>query len=97
MLDIRVTEAVTKSHFYEKKKKKNDWSLSELKRQFNSSLYERLALSKNRKAVAQLATEGQIIELPQDLIKDPYALEFLGLSELPEYSETELEKRFGVF
>ena len=45
---------------------KNDWSLSELKRQFNSSLYERLVLSKDKKAVAQLAIEGQIIELPQD-------------------------------
>lgn len=84
---------IDERHFYEIEAAKNDWSLSELKRQFNSSLYERLALSKDKKAVAQLATEGQIIELPQDLIKDPYVLEFLGLSELPEYSETELENR----
>lgn len=84
---------VDERHFYEIESAKNDWSLSELKRQYNSSLYERLALSKDKKAAARLATEGQIIELPQDLIKDPYVLEFLGLPELPEYSETELENR----
>ena len=50
-------------------------------------------LSKDKKAVERLATEGQIIESPHDLIKDPYVLEFLGLPELPEYSETELENR----
>lgn len=89
---MRITN-IDERHFYEIEAAKNDWSLSELKRQFNSSLYERLALSKDKKTVAQLATKGQIIELPQDLIKDPYVLEFLGLSELPEYSETELENR----
>lgn len=67
--------------------------MSELKRQYNSSLYERLALSKDKEAVAQLATEGQVIDAPQDLIKDPYVLEFLGFPELPEYSENELESR----
>lgn len=64
-----------------------------MKRQFDSSLYERLALSKDKKAVARLAAEGQVVESPQDLIKDPYILEFLGLPELPEYSETELESK----
>nr|WP_308629079.1 PDDEXK nuclease domain-containing protein [uncultured Eisenbergiella sp.] len=84
---------IDERHFYEIEAAKNDWSLSELKRQYNSSLYERLALSKDQEAVARLATEGQIIESPQDLIKDPYVLEFLGLPELPEYSESELESR----
>ena len=64
-----------------------------MKRQFDSSLYERLALSKDKKAVARLAAEGQVVESPQDLIKHPYILEFLGLPELPEYSETELESK----
>ena len=64
-----------------------------MKHQFDSSLYERLALSKDKKAVARLAAEGQVVESPQDLIKDPYILEFLGLPELPEYSETELESK----
>lgn len=89
---MRITN-VDERHFYEIESAKNDWSLSELKRQFNSSLYERLALSKDKKAVARLANEGQIVESPQDLIKDPYVLEFLGLPELPNYSETELESK----
>ena len=84
---------IDERHFYEIEAAKNDWSLSELKRQYNSSLYERMALSKDKEAVARLATEGQIIESPQDLIKDPYVLEFLGLPELPEYSESELESK----
>lgn len=80
-------------HFYEIEAVKNDWSLSELKRQYDSSLYERLALSTNKERVAQLAAQGQVIENPTDLVKDPYVLEFMGLQELPEYSETELETR----
>lgn len=64
-----------------------------MKRQFNSSLYERLVLSKDKRAVARLASEVQVVESPQDLIKDPYVLEFLGLPEMPAYSETELESR----
>ena len=80
-------------HFYEIEAVRNDWSLSELRRQFDSSLYERLALSRDKEAVKKLAAEGQIIEAPQDAVKDPYVLEFLGLPELPVYSETELENR----
>lgn len=89
---MRITN-VDERHFYEIESAKNHWSLSELKRQFNSSLYERLALSKDKRAVERLANEGQIVESPQDLIKDPYVLEFLGLPELPNYSETELESK----
>ena len=66
-------------HFYEIETIKNDWSLSELKRQYNSSLYERLALSKNKEEVIDLSRNGQLIEKPSDAIKDPYVLEFLGL------------------
>lgn len=80
-------------HFYEIEAIKNDWSLSELRRQYDSSLYERLALSRNKEDIKKLAQEGQIIEKPQDAIKDPYVLEFLGLPEMPAYSESELEKR----
>ena len=80
-------------HFYEIEAAKNDWSLTELKRQFNSSLYERLALSTDKEKVYSLALKGQKIESPKDAVKDPYVLEFLGLQELPEYSETELESR----
>lgn len=64
-----------------------------MKRQFDSSLYERLALSIDKDNVYRLSAEGQIIEKASDVVKDPYVLEFLGLQELPEYSETELETR----
>lgn len=84
---------VNERHFYEIETIKNDWSLSELKRQYNSSLYERLALSKNKDEVINLSRNGQLIEKPTDAIKDPYVLEFLGLQELPVYSESELESK----
>ena len=84
---------VDERHFYEIEAVRNDWSLSELCRQFDSSLYERLALSRDKEDVKKLAREGQIIQAPQDAVKDPYVLEFLGLPELPIYSETELENR----
>jgi len=84
---------VDERHFYEIEAVKNDWSLAELKRQFNSALYERLALSKNQDKVYTLALAGQTVETPADAVKDPYILEFLGLNELPEYSESELESR----
>jgi len=84
---------IDERHFYEIEAAKNDWSLSELKRQFNSALYERLLLSTERDKVQQLSQKGQLIEKPSDVVKDPYILEFLGLQELPEYSETDLESR----
>lgn len=77
--------------FYEIEATKNNWSLKELNRQFDSALYERLVLSKNKEKVRKLSTHGEVIEKPQDLIKDPYILEFLGLEEMSDYSENELE------
>ncbi len=77
--------------FYEIEATNNDWNLEELQRQLNSSLFERLALSKNKKKVTQLSKKGQIIQQPKDIIKNPYILEFLGLEEKPFYSETDLE------
>lgn len=84
---------VDERHFYEIEAAKNDWSLSELNRQFDSSLYERLVLSTDKDKVKRLSEEGHVIENPNDLVKDPYVLEFLGLPERPEYSENELETR----
>lgn len=89
---MRITN-IDERHFYEIESVKNDWSLTELKRQYDSSLYERIALSTDKDKVYRLALEGQKFEKPQDVIKDPYVLEFLGLKELPEYSESELESR----
>ena len=83
---MRITN-IEERHFYEIKSVKNDWSLSELKRQYDSSLYERLALSKNKDEVILLSEKEQIIEKPAYAIKDPYVL------ELPVYSEIELENK----
>ncbi|MCS3867654.1 putative nuclease of restriction endonuclease-like (RecB) superfamily [Chryseobacterium ginsenosidimutans] len=77
--------------FYEIESFKNNWSLRELQRQYDSALYTRLSLSKNKEEILQLSEKGQILEKPKDLIKDPYILEFLGLSEKANYSENELE------
>ena len=79
--------------FYEIESIKNNWSVRELKRQINSLLFERLALSKDKEKVMQLAQKGQVIEKPEDAIKDPYVLEFLGLPERSYYTESQLEQR----
>ncbi len=79
--------------FYEIESSQNNWSLRELKRQFDSALYERLSLSKDKEKVKSLAVQGQIIENPCDIVKDPYVLDFLGLPEKAYYSESELESR----
>lgn len=77
--------------FYEIESEKNNWSVRELCRQFDTSLYERLALSRDKKNIGALAKKGQIIEKPEDLFKEPYVLEFLGLKEDCDYSENDLE------
>ncbi len=79
--------------FYETEAATEQWSLRELRRQFNSALYERLSLSRDKKSVAALSKEGLVIERPQDIVKDPYILEFLGLPEDSRYSESSLEQR----
>ncbi|SPD75136.1 conserved hypothetical protein [uncultured Desulfobacterium sp.] len=77
--------------FYEIEAASNGWTLPELKRQFNSGLYERLALSRHKDEIRNLAREGQVISKPEDLLKEPYVLEFLGLDEKAKYSESDLE------
>jgi predicted nuclease of restriction endonuclease-like (RecB) superfamily len=77
--------------FYELETIEQDWSLRELKRQFSTSLYERLALSRDEAGVRALAEQGQQITHPADLFKDPYVLDFLGLDEESQYSESDLE------
>ena len=84
---------IDERHFYEIETYKNNWSVRELDRQFDSALYERLVLSKNKQEVVQLSKKGQIIEKPMDAIKDPYILEFLNLKEDKTYSEKDLETK----
>ena len=82
---------INERKFYEIESFKNNWSLRELQRQYDSALYTRLSLSKNKEEILQLSEKGQILEKPKDLIKDPYVLEFLGLSEKANYSENDFE------
>ena len=84
-------ENLDERNFYEIEAIENNWSLRELRRQIDSALYERLVLSRDKEKVKSLALKGQIIEKPEDIVKDPYILEFLGLEEQSSYSENELE------
>lgn len=77
--------------FYEIECAQQQWSVRQLSRQVGSSLYERLALSRDKNEVMRLATEGQTIEKPSDIIKSPLTLEFLGLKPDVSYSESKLE------
>ena len=78
--------------FYEIESRQADWDVRELKRQKASCLYERLALSRDKAGIRKLAKEGQVIVRPEDLLKEPLVLEFLGLEEKSGYSENDLEQ-----
>jgi predicted nuclease of restriction endonuclease-like (RecB) superfamily len=80
-----------KRSFYEIETAKTGWGVHTLQRQYNSSLYERLALSRDKEGVLRLATERNVITKPEDIIKQPAVLEFLGMEEKAKYSETDLE------
>ena len=89
---MRITN-VDERHFYEIECYNCKWSVRELDRQYNSSLYERLVLSRDKDKIRELSTRGQIIEKPRDLIKEPCVLEFLELKEDESYSEKDLETK----
>lgn len=77
--------------FYEIEAAKNHWSTPQLERQMTSFLYERLASSRDEKSVMRLANKGQIIEKPEDALKSPIVLDFLGYKDHHSYTETQLE------
>jgi len=77
--------------FYEIEATRQQWTYRQLQRQYGSSLYERLALSRDKDAVMRLAEEGQTLEKPSDILKNPLVLEFLGMEERTGYSESDLE------
>jgi len=79
--------------FYEKQSIIDNWSVRELKRQRQSGLFERLALSKNKQEVMDLAKRGLLVESPEDAVKDPYILEFLNIPGPYIISERELETK----
>ena len=92
-LKLMRIEDVSERKFYEIECIKNNWSLRELQRQYDSALYTRLALSRDKEGVLKLSEQGLVIEKPQDAIKDPYVLEFIGLPEKSDYSESDLEQK----
>lgn len=77
--------------FYEIESAQQQWSVRQLQRQVGSSLYERLALSRDKDEVMRLAREGQTVEKPADVLKNPVSLEFLGLKPDAAYTESKLE------
>ncbi len=78
--------------FYEIEAIQNFWTLKELQRQVDSALYQRLALSRDKDQIKELSKKGQLISKPSDALKDPYILEFIGLPEQKNYSESDLEQ-----
>ncbi|HXE52710.1 MAG TPA: PDDEXK nuclease domain-containing protein [Tepidisphaeraceae bacterium] len=88
---LRVEKAEARS-FYEIESIKNYWSARELERQINSLLYERLAMSRDKKGLMRLATKGHEVQSPRDVFKEPVVMEFLGLPASPKLVESELEE-----
>ncbi len=79
--------------FYENQSLKENWSVRELKRQINSALFHRIALSKDKKGIIDISKKGIIVNNAKDIIRDPYILEFLDMPENDKYSEKELEHK----
>lgn len=90
-LKLMRIDDIKERQFYEIEAAKNNWSVRELQRQYDSALYTRLSLSRNESEVKKLSEQGLIIEKAKDAIKDPYILEFLGLPEHSTYTENDLE------
>ena len=80
-----------KREYYELEAVNNSWNGRELERQINSQLYERLLLSNDKESVLAVARKERIPETPQEVIKDPMVLEFLGLERNPAFYESDLE------
>jgi predicted nuclease of restriction endonuclease-like (RecB) superfamily len=88
---MRIDNSIERK-FYEIESIAENWSKRELHRQYESALFERLALSRNKTKVKELGKKGHIIEIPSDAVKDPYILEFLNFAEKEAYSENDLEE-----
>lgn len=91
-LELIKIEEEHKRNFYLTETTNCNWSVRELQRQIASLLYERLALSKDKDKILELAQKGQVLRTGKDLVKDPFVLEFLDIKENTDYLETDLEK-----
>lgn len=80
-------------NFYTKQCEKDNWSVRELKRQMKSMLFHRIALSKDKQSILELSQKGIEIQQAEDIIKDPYVLEFLNIPQQHQYLESELEAK----
>ena len=89
---LTVSDDLARS-FYEKQSNKENWSFREMKRQIDSALFQRLALSKDKKGVLGLADKGHVISTSTDAIKDPYVFEFLNIPKDSIIKEHDLEKK----
>ncbi|MBQ6440167.1 MAG: DUF1016 family protein, partial [Mogibacterium sp.] len=87
---LKIEDPLERS-FYEKQAEIENWGVRELKRQRSSLLFQRLALSTDKNSVMKLAQKGQIIEKPEDILKEPFVFEFTGLPQQPLYKEGDLE------
>jgi predicted nuclease of restriction endonuclease-like (RecB) superfamily len=92
-IELLKCESDLELSFYIKSSIRENWSVRELRRQIDSALFERIALSKDGKGVKALAQKGRIIESPYDITRDPYVLEFLNIPVHIRYSEKALEQR----
>jgi predicted nuclease of restriction endonuclease-like (RecB) superfamily len=88
---LKIEDELERS-FYEKQTLLENWNVRELIRQKKTSLFLRLAASKDKEGILQLAQKGKIIEKPTDLLREPYILEFLNIPEPYQLSETDLEQ-----
>lgn len=89
---LRISDKLERK-FYLQQTINEKWSIPELKRQKKSSLFLRLAASKDKDGILALAKQGQIVEKPTDILREPYVLDFLKIPEPYHLTETELEKR----
>jgi predicted nuclease of restriction endonuclease-like (RecB) superfamily len=89
---LTISDPLARS-FYEKQSANEGWSVRQLKRQIQSGLFQRLALSKDKAGVLALAAEGYHLNKAEDIVRDPYILEFLGIPENHRLSEKELETK----
>ena len=87
---LKIDDPLERS-FYEQQCGLERWSVRELKRQKDSALFLRLAASKDKAGILQLAAQGQLVTQPADLLREPYVFEFLKIPEPYQVSETQLE------
>lgn len=91
--EILKADSALEIGFYSQQAELEKWSVRELKRQMKSLLFQRIALSKDKEGVLEMAQKGHYVSRPEDLIKDPFVLEFLNIPEQTQWQESDLEEK----